>query len=75
VTALENRDDYQHHWRRLLANTSLAGISWMNLRLDEIRLEQLKSFKTPSRSISRLGLKSCILHHFTSIPTPNPELQ
>ena len=42
VTALESLDDYRHHLGRFVSNTKLKGISWVNLRLGEIRLEQVK---------------------------------
>lgn len=42
VTALDEMDDYQRHLQRLLANTALSGISWINLRLGHIQLQHLK---------------------------------
>lgn len=42
VTSLDDLDDYRHHLRRLLSNTSLSAISWINLRLGHIQLQQIK---------------------------------
>lgn len=42
VTGLEELTDYRLHLQRLLSNTSLLAISWINLRLGHIQLQQLK---------------------------------
>lgn len=42
VTTLDEMDDYQRHLQRLLANTALSAISWINLQLGHIQLQQLK---------------------------------
>jgi GxxExxY protein len=42
ITALDELDDYRHHLRRLLSNTGLSAISWINLRLGHIQLQQIK---------------------------------
>jgi GxxExxY protein len=41
VSSLTALADYRSHLRRLLSATDLAGISWINLTLGEIRLEHI----------------------------------
>lgn len=42
VTAASKIADTRHHLQRLLNNTALEGIAWVNLPLNEVRLEFLK---------------------------------
>jgi len=42
VTALEDLSDYRLHLRRLVSNINLSAISWINLRLGRIQLQQIK---------------------------------
>ena len=45
VTALPEVDDFRPHLSRLLEITPLSGMSWINLKLGEIRFEHLKRVK------------------------------
>ena len=42
VTGLEELSEYRLHLQRLLSNTGLTAISWINLRLGRIQLQQIK---------------------------------
>lgn len=42
VTSLDDLDDYYKHLQRLVSNTNLSAISWINLRLGRIQLQQIK---------------------------------
>lgn len=45
ITALPEQEEFRTHLSRLLQLTPLAGISWINLKLGEIRFEHLKRVK------------------------------
>jgi GxxExxY protein len=45
ITGLSDTQDYRLHLRRMLATTSLKGISWINLTLGNIRYEQIKQMR------------------------------
>jgi hypothetical protein len=45
ITALPEQEEFRTHLSRLLQLTPLAGISWINLKLGEIRFECLKRVK------------------------------
>lgn len=45
ITALPDQEEFRTHLNRLLQITPLAGISWINLKLGEIRFEHLKRVK------------------------------
>jgi GxxExxY protein len=42
ITGLEELSDYRLHLQRLVSNTNLSAISWINLRLGRIQLQQIK---------------------------------
>lgn len=45
VTALPEQDEFRSHLSRLLQITPLSRIAWINLKLGEIRFEQLRRVK------------------------------